>query len=178
MISVFILLPIHVAKPVHHGLALKDRFCLRTARHFYEYGWCLNQAGSVSERGKHSYVRFIRLPTPQFLSTDEAKRDGSWRKISITLIMALRVHLSVMVSTVWYGRAAPRFLPSLTRHMSFLALRPWQQGRDHVGDQDYFRNKQPQCIMKKRPLQKAEAGCGAASAALRCAGASLRYGGA
>ena len=32
--------------------------------------------------------------------------------------------------------------------------------------------------MKKRPLQKVEAGCGAASAVLRCAGASLRYGGA
>ena len=27
-----------------------------------------------------------------------------------------------------------------------------------------------QCIMKERPLQKVEAGCGAASAALRCAG--------
>ena len=26
------------------------------------------------------------------------------------------------------------------------------------------------CIMKERPLQKVEAGCGAASAALRCAG--------
>jgi len=32
--------------------------------------------------------------------------------------------------------------------------------------------------MKKRPLQKVEAGCSAASAALRSAGASLRYGGA
>jgi len=31
---------------------------------------------------------------------------------------------------------------------------------------------------EKAPLQKVEAGCGAASAALRCAGASLRYGGA
>src|ERR1039457_7118856 len=29
---------------------------------------------------------------------------------------------------------------------------------------------QGQCIMKERPLQKVEAGCGAASAALRCAG--------
>ena len=32
--------------------------------------------------------------------------------------------------------------------------------------------------MKERPLQEVEAGCGAASAPLRCAGASLRYGGA
>jgi len=31
---------------------------------------------------------------------------------------------------------------------------------------------------ERAPLQKVEAGCGAASAALRCAGASLRYGGA
>src|SRR5580658_1908307 len=60
----FILLAIHVAKPVDHGLALEDRFCFRAARYFHEYGWCLDQAGSVSERGKHSDVRFIRLPTP------------------------------------------------------------------------------------------------------------------
>jgi hypothetical protein len=35
------------------------------------------------------------------------------------------------------------------------------------------------CIMKKHPcFRRSEAGMGAASAPLRCAGASLRYGGA
>jgi hypothetical protein len=35
----------------------------------------------------------------------------------------------------WYGRAAIGFLPSVTRHASCLALRPWLHGRDHVRDQ-------------------------------------------
>src|SRR5580704_75921 len=30
------------------------------------------------------------------------------------------------------------FLSSVTRPVSFFALRPWQQGRDHEGDRVYF----------------------------------------
>ena len=33
-----------------------------------------------------------------------------------------------------------------------------------------IQTEQGQCIMKERPLQEVEAGCGAASAPLRCAG--------
>lgn len=56
MHSIFIFLPIHVAVPVHHGLAMKDRSCLRTARYFYKYGRGLNQARSVGERSEDFYV--------------------------------------------------------------------------------------------------------------------------
>lgn len=38
----------------------------------------------------------------------------------------------------WYGRAAVGLLPSVTRHVSFFALLPRQQGRDHEGDQIYL----------------------------------------
>jgi hypothetical protein len=37
-----------------------------------------------------------------------------------------------------YGRSALGFLPSLTRHVSFLALRPRQQGRDSRGGPRIF----------------------------------------
>jgi len=57
-----------------------------------------------------------------------------WPEIAIALVTNwLQVKSPGFDS--WYGRAALGLLPSLTRHASLLALRPRQQGRDHMGDQ-------------------------------------------
>ena len=71
---------------------------------------------------------------------------------------------------------------SLLRGLEQLACRNWryfQRKRGIVRNvANERRSRSGQCIMKKRPLQKVEAGCGAASAALRCPAASLPCGGA